>query len=124
MSNNLFYDTSSLTVKEKKALCKKAKSLCYQWWVDKICCASRSCWARTRVDMSFSEIMDKLTSKCHFTVIVRQIDWTDNTPYLEVSFRTMTEDNCDYFLWINIKHDRYFELIQNLELKVRYGRQV
>ena len=115
MSSNLFYDTSSLTVKEKKALCKKAKSLCYQWWVDKLCYDSI---LRVRADMSFSKIMDKLTSKCHFTVVTRQIDWTDNTPYLEVSFRTMTEDNCDYFLWINIKYDKCSELIQNLELKV------
>jgi len=107
VSSNLFYDTSSLTVKEKKALCKKAKSLCYQWWVDKLCYDSNS---RVRANMSFSKIMDKLTSKCHFTVVTRQIDWTDNTPYLEVSFRTIT-----YFLWINIKYDKYSELIRNLE---------
>lgn len=110
--SSIFYDTSSLTVKEKKALCKKAKSLCYQWWVDELDCSKS--WSRKQVDMPFIKIMDKLNSRCHFTVIIRNPTLVGESSHIEIGFSTMNLQ-VNYFLWIDIKIHHYEEILKGLE---------
>jgi hypothetical protein len=109
-----FYNTRKLTVMQKKAICRWAKSVCYSWWVDILDCTKS--FARQKIDMSFTEILKKLKRSGHFVIIHRRdiVRYTDEAEYIEIGFSTMRSP--DYFLWI-LLNTKYLP-----ELKLRLER--
>lgn len=90
------YNVRKLSLKDKYDICYRAKELCDKWWVDILDCNESFC--RQKIEMSFEDIMAKLTPKCHFSIIHRNNSMED---YLEIGFSTMNQGP-DYFLWINL----------------------
>ena len=106
-----FYRTEHLSLAEKRALCERARELCFTWWADKLDCSES--WCRQKVGMSWDEILAKLTNRSHFSVIHRQLE-PEN--HLEVGFRSMDPaSRVDYFLWINVAPEHIPELTAGLE---------
>jgi hypothetical protein len=123
MMHDIFYSVSNKPITKKKELLTEAHGDCLKWWVDVLDCSKS--WSREIVEMSFDEIMDRLTKASLVTFIHRFNVLMEDNPfyadkevdicgrpreYLEVGFRTMTTP--DYFLWIyaDIKHkDRLIE---------------
>lgn len=88
-----FYNTSGLTVYQRKSICYDAYECSTAWWVDKLDC--KVSFLRQRVEMSYDDIIKKLARGCHFTVVHR----SDIEEYGEIGFCTMSFEP-DFFLWI------------------------
>ncbi len=112
---NIFFKTSELSLEQKKTLCERAYEMNTNWWVDiKDVAVS---WAREKIEMSFEDIMQKLTSSCHFVVIHRIPEWNEE-PYGEIGFSTMNPHDPDYFLWIYISPKDLDKIIKEYNLKI------
>lgn len=110
LKDDIFYRMDLLTVVQKKQLYRDGKSKCFTWWVDKLDC--NESWARQRIDMSFTKILNTLTRKCHCVFILRNITcmYDDKDQFLEIGFCTMTTIKPEYFLYIHcdVEHLDYF----------------
>lgn len=93
---NYRINTSGLSLDEKRELLIRSRAKCFEWWVDILDCSKS--FARQRIEMTFDEILAKLTTKCHFTVIVRDLP----NKHIEVGFSTMNVVSPNYYLWINL----------------------
>ena len=131
-SQHLFY-TSGLIVtpEQREAICRDAKSKCYDWWVDHM-----PSWSRKRIQMDFDEVLKYLYEESiHFFVIHRrgypqkdEGDWWGKW-HLEIGFSTLARSKKlptteipiqgDLYLWIKLdeKHLPYF--IEKYGLKIR-----
>lgn len=108
---NICYDTRELSVDQKKDYCRKAKEICYEWWVDKLDC--RESFFRQKVEMTFEEIIEMLDNSSHFTIIWRHR--VDQENFLEVGFCTIAKEP-EYFLWIKVDKKHIPEFTQDLSL--------
>jgi len=99
---NIFFETSHLTLEQKRDLCHKAHAICSNWWADIL-----DGLRRQKIECSFEEIMEQFDKQAMFSVIHRCNDLEN---YLEIGFRTMT--NPDYFLWICVD-PQYIDTLMN-----------
>lgn len=109
-NHDIFYKISDLSLIDKSEIIHYAKRKATDWWVDKLDCAES--WSRQKVEMSFSDIMQKFTNKCHFTVIHRR----GYEKKGEIGFSTMGL-GIEYYLWINISEEDLDELVEKFELE-------
>lgn len=108
-----FYNIHKLSLQEKKNLINDCKSICYDYWIDKLDC--NVSWARQRTDLSFEDIMKKCNEGTHFVVIDRDYYPIDEKKHFEVGFRVMS--NIDYFLFMWIEDDKMPSIIQKYNLE-------
>lgn len=111
-----FFITNKFDLETKKQILIDSKELAMKWWVD-ILDIEKS-FTRTKIEMSFEDILTKLDNKSHFVLIHRK-GYSDNEQefYGEVGFSTMTVDEPNYFLWINLKVDDFYNVIKKHNLK-------
>lgn len=114
-TKQVYYQTSSLSLDDKKSFLRECLDLSYDWWVDKLDCSES--FARQKVDCSFEAILDRLTKKSHFVVINRR-RWGDfeNREHFEVGFCSM-ESPIDYFLFIEIESAKMPQILAHYDLK-------
>lgn len=110
-----FYNTSHLTLDERRSLLLKAKAKCLRWWTDKLDCSVS--FARQSIEMSFDEIMGKFSNRCHFSVIHRR---SDRENHLEVAFSTLDAFGPTYFLWIEVDPSLIPEFVDEFQLRRTY----
>lgn len=119
---DIFYDLSHLSFDEKVGLLKYSKSICNDWWVDKLDCSES--FGRQTIDMDFDEILEKCNESCIFNVIYRRgmEEWKDTKSIfrtqnwaIEVGFTTM--ESISYYLWIYIDENKLDEIIEKFNLK-------
>jgi len=112
---DIFYNTTHLTIEEKKNLLLDAKSKSFRWWIDKH--DERSIKQKIK-HARFKTMLKRLNKKSHFVFIERG-GFTDSKKstdkslgrfIIETGFCTMAEESGDYFLFINLylKHLDYF----------------
>ena len=111
MKNDIHYDTSLLTLDQKRDFLNRAYEKNSGWWVDKLDC--KVSWARQKIEKSFKEIMTHLTESCHFTITHRR--QFREQDYLEVCFNTMNPGRPDYFLWIIVPIELVGEFTKDLK---------
>ena len=104
------YDTSHLSLSEKRVLIMLARIRGADWWVDVLDCSKS--FARQRIDMPFDEIFPMLNEKCYFTIIHREQSCGFESPCLEIAFSTFTEP--DYFLWMRLGVEHLAEFTAGL----------
>ena len=118
---DIFYDTTHLSIEEKKNLLLDAKAKSFRWWIDK----HNEYSIRKRVHRArFNKMLERLNNKSHFVFIERGGFINENNKHnkslgrfiIETGFCTMTEPDGDYFLFIDLhkKHLKYF--IEKYEL--------
>lgn len=108
------YSVRRLDLPGRIRLCERAKGLSDRWWVDVLDCKKSG--ARQRAEMSWDEIMAKLTMKCHYVALHRQFM---DPPYFEVGWSTM-EGDPDWFLWIVVSESKMDILIEEFGLTKFY----
>jgi len=113
---NIFFNIMELPIEQRIAVLHDAKDVCETMYVDEL--SVLKSMRRQRIDMSFEEIIKKVTKNTSFTFVIR----TDNKKeYLEVGLQTVQLDESfyskEYFLWIicDIKHA--FDLTAKYQLK-------
>jgi hypothetical protein len=120
---DVFYKVDKLSLSKKIEIMNYAKSICFKWWVDKLDCSVSI--SRQKIDMSFDEIIEKFTNKCHFVIIHRRGDtkWKDKDKDNlydewcgEIGFCTMGL-GIDYYLWIYITEEQLENLINKFNLE-------
>ena len=101
---DIFYETRTLSIEQKKDLLLFAKENSTKWWVDFL--DARKSWAREKIEMSFDDILLKLDQDCHFVFIHRRGFKTpkgkplsDCEYTLEIGFSTMKGEPT-YYLFI------------------------
>ena len=104
---DIFYNTSHLSIEEKKNLLLDAKAKSFRWWIDKH--DERS--IRQRIKYArFKTMLKRLNKKSHFVFIERG-GFTDSEKstdkslgrfIIETGFCTMGEFEGDYFLFIDL----------------------
>ncbi len=105
---DVFYRTGHLGVKAKKQFLRDARDKSIRWWTDILDC--NESWARQKIDMPFTDILGKLTQKCHFVFIIRNMSFVyEQNQFLEIGFCTLAHKP-EYFLFIHceIEHLDYF----------------
>lgn len=110
---DIFFDTSKMTLEEKKNLMRDAFAVCDSWMTDILDCSVS--WARQRIDMSFDEALDLLNNACHFVVINRK-----GYPERfcgEFSFSTIRPNDADYFLFIYTSEEALTQLVNKYKLE-------
>jgi len=120
---DIHYNTSHLTLEQKQKICTEAKKVCFEWNADKLDCSKS--WARQTIEMSFEDILKKLTDDCHFVFIHRRgyEDWKNNKYFkhtwsIEIGFCTM-DKGVDYFLFIYMKEEEKDIFINKYVLEER-----
>ena len=120
---DICYNTSHLTLGQKREICIEAKKVCFEWWVDKLDCSKSV--ARQNIEMSFEDILKKLTDDCHFVFIYRRgyENWKNNKYFkhtwsIEIGFCTMGK-GVDYFLFIYMKEEEKDIFINKYVLEQR-----
>lgn len=88
------FNTSKLTLEQKRFLCQKFHEICDRWWVDVLDCSKSP--LRKTVEMPFEKAMELLDQSALFFMFHRYNPPTED--YIEVGFRSGT--NPEYFLWI------------------------
>lgn len=120
--NDIFYDTTHLSIEEKKNLLFDAKAKSFRWWIDK----HDEYSIRKRVHRArFKTMLKKLNKKSHFVFIERGGFINENNKHnkslgrfiIETGFSTMAEHEGDYFLFIDLdkKHLNFFIEKYNLD---------
>jgi hypothetical protein len=106
---HLFYNTSKLSLKEKKYILEEAKRLSFRWWVDEL-----DGIYRKKVDLSWTEIMAKIKSAISYTVILRDYpDMETKKNYGEIGFTT----NDNFYLWIYVEDQNFEQILNQFHLK-------
>lgn len=108
---DVFYKTCHLTLKQKRELLIKAKKICFDWWVD-----IQKDWTREKIEMTFEDVLLKLTEDCHFVFIHRKgyASWKFNR--LETGFSTLKGKT--YFLWVNVNEKKIPSFIKKYFLQI------
>lgn len=102
--HDIFYETGSLSLDQKKNLLKEMRDRSIDWHVDILNCSIS--WARRKIEMKFEEILDKLLDDSHFVFIHRKgFKDAKGNPLpgeylLEAGFSTMDYNPDTYYLWI------------------------
>jgi len=109
---DIFYNTQELSLEKKIALLDDCKAVCFLWWVDKLDCSVSFC--RERIEMTYEEIIQKLTNKSHFVVIDRKHWLSDEKKHFEIGFCTMA--NIEYFLFIHVEDKMICPIIEKYGL--------
>ncbi len=120
-TQDVFYDVSKMKIDTKRKVLIDAKDKSYDWWVDKLDCSIS--FSRQQIEMSFEEIMEKLSDSCHFVIIHRkgytpqnQDDKDDIWRWkLEIGFSTMTGVSYYLFIYVDQEYLEYF--IKTYKLK-------
>lgn len=111
--HDIFYNVSHLSINKKKELLFDAKNKSYQWFIDK----QDEHGVRQRIKYArFNTILKLLDEKCHYVFILRgggNGKKGNRCRYefiLEIGFCTMSRNDGDYFLFINLdrKHLQFF----------------
>ena len=122
---DIFYDTTHLSIEEKKNLLFDAKAKSFRWWIDK----HNESSIRKRVHRArFKTMLNRLNKNSHFVFIERGGFVSENKKYdkplgrfiIETGFCTMGEHEGDYFLFIDLdkKHLNFFIEKYNLNKKL------
>ena len=122
---DIFYDTTHLSIEEKKNLLFDAKAKSFRWWIDK----HNESSIRKRVHRArFKTMLNRLNKNSHFVFIERGGFVSENKKYdkplgrfiIETGFCTMGEFEGDYFLFIDLdkKHLNFFIEKYNLNKKL------
>ena len=122
---DIFYDTTHLSIEEKKNLLLDAKAKSFRWWIDKQNERSN----RERIKYArFNTMLKRLNKKSHFVFIERgghvggkkSIDKALGRFIIETGFCTMSEYQGDYFLFIDLdkKHLNFFVEKYNLNKRL------
>lgn len=106
--NDIFYNTTQLSLSEKVMIIRDAFDSKSYWWVDILDCSIS--FSRQKIDMPFEEIMSKFHNKAHFVVIHRN----GVEEIGEIGFCTFT--NPEYFLWIHLSVQNLNVLIEKYKL--------
>ena len=114
MEQDIFYRVYGMSLKTKKNLLEDAKKLSFEWWVDILDCSKS--FARKKINMSFKEIMSKLSQKSHFVVINRK-ERGQEKEYGEIGFSTMTFQP-EHFLWVYISKKDLDKLVSEYKLDI------
>ena len=110
-------------------ICREAKELCYNWWID-----HQPESTRKVIDMDFDEVLKYLyTENIHFTIIHRRgyEDWNAKDSWykwhLQIGFCTMARKNKlsstiqdikgDLFLWIDLDESYVPYFVEKYKLK-------
>ncbi len=109
---HIFYDVSKLTLSEKATLLCEAAANCVEWHADTLDCEVS--FHRVHQDVSFKEIIDRLTDSCHTVVIHRTFPMS----YGEVGFSTVGE-RPEWFLFITLDTDDLLRLVNYFKLEER-----
>jgi hypothetical protein len=124
---DIFYDTTHLSIEEKKNLLLDAKTKSFRWWIDKH--NERSIRRRIK-HARFKTMLKRLDEKSHFVFIHRggYANEQNNITMpkslgrfrIETGFCTMGEQDGDYFLFIDLdlKHLDYFIEKYNLNKRL------
>lgn len=108
---HIFYDVSSLDIKQKISILNNAKENATKWWVDKLDCSES--WSRQKINMSFEDILKKFKkAKRHHFVVIQRFRLTT---FGEIGF-SLKED-VEYFLWIYVSLHDFEKLIKKYNLK-------
>jgi len=107
---HIFYNVSSLSVKDKIDILNNAITICRDWHVD-ILDTSKS-FARQKIDMTQKDILTKFSDKCHFVVIHRR--GFEPEYFGEIGFSTFSSPS--YFLWIYLNEDIFSDLVKRFNL--------
>lgn len=109
-----FFITNKFDLETKKQILVDSKELATNWWVD-ILDIEKS-FTRTKIEMSFEDILDKLDNKSHFVLIHRKgYSGDEDDFYGEVGFSTMNYPS--YFLWIYLNVDDFYKIVEKYKLK-------
>ena len=109
---DIFYNTQNLSLEQKIALLDDCQAACFHWWVDKLDCSVS--FRRERIEMTYEEMKQKLTTKSHFVVIDRKYFRSDDKKYFEIGFCTM--ESIEYFLFIHVEDELMFPIIEKYDL--------
>lgn len=118
---DIFYDLSHLSLEQKKELMQYARSISFDWWVDKLDVGEH--WRRQTIEMDFENVLEKCDESTIFNVIHRRgtEEWKNVKPIfrhrnwvVEVGFTTMTP--ISYYLWININEDKLDNIVNKFNL--------
>ena len=119
--HDIFYNNKKLSVEEKKELLIDAKNKSYDIQTDILDC--NVSWSRQHIDISFDDILKKISDGSHFVVINRKgYESWKNTEYfktswcLEIGFSTMQSPS--YFLFIYVKEDELEFFINKYNLEI------
>jgi len=127
---DIWYDTSKFKYDKKLDMLlyalnlSKGKQATYH--IDKLDCAVS--FARQDCDMTFNEIVEKLTDKCHFVCVYRKgyESWKELNDFsahkrwcLELGFATEGIKEPTYFLWMYINEIEIPQFIKKFKLKVK-----
>lgn len=106
--NQIFYDCSKLSLKDKTLILNKSKDLSFRWWTDVLVGCQRE-----KVEMSWDEIIKKMKSSDHFVIIQRSFpDFITGQHYGELGFST--SDN--YFLFVLVEISLFEKFVTDLKL--------
>ena len=109
-----FFITNKFDLETKKQILIDSKELATNWWVD-ILDIEKS-FTRKKIEMSFEDILNKLQNNSHFVLIHRKgYSGDEQEFYGEIGFTTMTSPS--YFLWINLKVDDFYKIVEKYNLK-------
>lgn len=106
---SMFFNIRDLSLTDKQDLLNQAYEKSSSFWVDHLDCSKS--WRRVKVDMTYEEVLTKLESSSHFTVILR------NNPLGEVYGEVGFVSNDSYYLWIILPEDKFMELVSDWKLK-------
>jgi len=115
---DIFYNTSSLLMGEKRIILHEAKEKCFNWRVD-----DQPSWTRREIKMPFANILKKLKKSCHFVIIHRRgyDNWKkDHYSHhwcLEIGF-SETRGTNHHFLWILCEEEHLSHFIKKYNLKI------
>lgn len=120
---DIFYNTESLSLEDKKTILEDAKAMAYHWWVDILDC--NVSMARQKINMDWNDIVLKLDNRCFFSIIYRKgyedqrsdKKWFINHWCLEIGFCTMKSP--EYYLWILVDEKEVDSFIKKWNLKER-----
>jgi len=111
-THDIFYDVKDLSFVDKKNLLEEALTKSYEWRVDIL-----ESIQRQKIEMSFEEIIKKLTFDSHFIFIHRR--GYKNSGWekwrLETGFRTFSM--LDYFLWIWCEEEEIPYFVEKYKLE-------
>lgn len=116
-NQDTFFDISHIS--NKTAFLKDCISKSFRVWTDELDC--KVSWHREKSDKKPIDVM-KIAEKSqysHYIFILRGTFFTSEGPYIEAGIRTNSNDDKDYFLWINIKPEKLEYFIKKYKLTAK-----
>lgn len=112
---DFFYSLSHLDLKRKEELIRESQMLSFEYYIDE----KDENYRRIPSKTTFDEMIQKMSSKCHYVFIERNIVYGKENEYLEIGFCTMGEElPGDWFLFIKVdmKHSSLLKEKYNLTI--------